>query len=206
MGYSQGGSAAGWATALAPSYAPEIKLIATVAGGVPADARNVAESLDGTLAAGLQFYALIGFQQAYPGRFPLDAALNDAGRAAVATLKTQSVTDTLAGFPFTTFSDLSTGETIQQFDARPDVAAVYAANNLADQPAPRVPVYQYHAAADEIVPIAQARALFDTWHAHGVRVSFTVVPGDHVLGETAGLPGAVAWLDARFANLPLPAS
>ncbi len=74
MGYSQGGGASAWAASLAPSYAPDLNLITDVSGGVPADVQNVAESLDGSLIGeGLQLYALIGLQQAYPGQFPLDA-------------------------------------------------------------------------------------------------------------------------------------
>jgi predicted esterase len=66
-------------------------------------------------------------------------------------------------------------------------------------------VLQYHAAVDEIVPIGQAQALHQAWCAAGVRTVFTVVPGDHVAGETAGLPAALAWLSDRFADYPRPA-
>ena len=111
---------------------------------------------------------------------------------------------TLASYPLKKFSDYSTGETIQQFDAQPSVAAVYAQNNLITRPAPTVPVFQYHAALDEIVPIGQARALNQTWCADGVRTVFTLVPGDHIAGETAGLPAAIAWLTDRFAGHPAP--
>ena len=206
MGYSQGGSASAWAASLAPSYAPDLNLITDVSGGVPANVQNVAESLDGSLIGeGLQLYALIGLQQAYPGQFPLDSNLSAAGLATEASLKTQCVVQTLASYPLKKFSDYSVGgETIQQFDAQPDVAAVYAQNNLITRPAPTVPVFQYHAALDEIVPIGQARALNQAWCAEGVRTVFTVVPGDHIAGETAGLPLAIAWLSARFAGQPAP--
>ncbi|MEU4390922.1 lipase family protein [Kribbella sp. NPDC023855] len=204
MGYSQGGGASSWAASLAPSYAPELKLITDVSGGVPADVRNVAESLDGSLIGeGLQLYALIGLQQAYPGRFPLDESLSAEGRATMASVKTQCVVQTLASFPLKRFSDYSTGETIQQFNARPDVASVYAENELSARPAPTVPVYQYHAALDEIVPIGQARSLNRAWCAKGARMVFSVVPGDHITGETTGLPGAVSWLADRFAERPV---
>jgi Secretory lipase len=99
MGYSQGGGASSWAASLAPSYAPDINLITDVSGGVPADVRNVAESLDGNVGAGLMLDALVGLQQAYPGRFPLDPTLNETGRAAVATVKTRCVVQTLVSFP-----------------------------------------------------------------------------------------------------------
>jgi hypothetical protein len=205
MGYSQGGGASGWAASLAPSYAPEINLITDVSGGVPADVRNVAESLDGNVGAGLLLYALVGLQQAYPERFPLDPALNDAGRSAVATVKKQCVVQTLAGFPFTRFSQFSQGgETIQQFDARPNVASVFAENDLGGRPAPTVPILQYHSVADEIVPIDQARTLHDQWCSKGARAVFTLVAGDHIAAETAGLPAAIGWLSDRFTGLPAP--
>lgn len=205
MGYSQGGGASSWAASLAPSYAPDLNLITDVSGGVPADVQNVAESLDGSLIGeGLQLYALIGLQQAYPGQFPLDASLSATGKATEATLKTQCVVQTLASFPLRRFSDFSTGQTIQQFDAHTDVAGVYAENDLITQPAPKVSVFQYHAAVDEIVPIGQAQTLHQAWCAAGVHTVFTVVPGDHVAGETAGLPAALAWLSDRFAGLPAP--
>ncbi|MFF1607110.1 lipase family protein [Amycolatopsis sp. NPDC058278] len=95
------------------------------------------------------------------------------------------------------FSGYSTGEMIRQFDARPDVAAVYAENNLTTRPAPTVPVFQYHAAFDEIVPLGQAQALNRAWCSAGVRTVFALVPGDHIAGETAGLPAA------RLAGRPL---
>ena len=65
-------------------------------------------------------------------------------------------------------------------------------------------MFQYHATLDEIVPIGQARALNQTWCAAGVRTVFTVVPGDHITGETTGLPAAIAWLTDRFAGRPAP--
>jgi hypothetical protein len=81
---------------------------------------------------------------------------------------------------------------------------VFAENNLGGRPAPTVPILQYHAVADEIVPIGQARALHDQWCAKGARAVFTLVLGDHIVGETAGLPAAIGWLSDRFAGLPAP--
>jgi hypothetical protein len=205
MGYSQGGGASSWAASLAPSYAPDLTLVTDVSGGVPSDVQNVAESLDGSvIGEGLQLYALIGLQQAYPGSFPLDGVLSADGKATEASLKSQCVVQTLASFPLRKFTDYSTGESIQQFDARADVAAVYVQNNLINRPAPTVAVLQYHAALDEIIPIGQAHALYRAWCARGANMVFTVVPGDHITGETTGLPTALAWLTDRFAAHPAP--
>ena len=113
---------------------------------------------------------------------------------------------TLFSYPLKRFSDFSTDETIHQFDAQPSVAAVYAQNNLITRPAPTVPVFQYHAALDEIIPLGQAQALHQAWCAQGVRTVFSLAPGDHVAGETAGLLPALAWLADRFADHPAPST
>jgi hypothetical protein len=65
-GYSQGGTSAGWAAELAATYAPELDLRGVFAGGVPADLRAVAESLDGSPFVALMFMAAVGYDAAYP--------------------------------------------------------------------------------------------------------------------------------------------
>ncbi|MBO0512863.1 lipase family protein, partial [Streptomyces beijiangensis] len=47
MGYSQGGQASSWAAELHDSYAPELKVVGTVTGGVPADLLEVAAYNEG---------------------------------------------------------------------------------------------------------------------------------------------------------------
>ena len=74
----------------------------------------------------------------------------------------------------------------------------------ATQPQRARSIFQYHASLDEIIPIAQARALNQAWCPQGVRTAFTIDPGDHVAGQTTGLPAAIAWLSDRFTERPAP--
>lgn len=203
-GYSQGGGASAWAASQQPSYAPDIQLVANASGGAPADVKATADYLDGSLGAAFLLYAYIGLAQAYPDQVPLHSVLNSAGEAAVQTAKGQCVPESLLTFPFKRFQDFTIGgQTLEQFEATPSVATTLASINLADQPAPAVPMFQYHAILDEIVPIQQAQTLNEQWCAAGAAltpVQLSLV--DHVTADFIGAPAAVNWLADRFAGRP----
>lgn len=205
-GYSQGGGASTWATVLQPSYAPELRLRATAAGGVPADAKAVGDSLNGNVGAAFLLYSLSGFAEAYPTRFPLAANLNAAGKATVAAVNTQCVSDSLARYAFRDVgSYLKAGTTVAQFQAIPSVAAVLAENTITGKPmVPKVPVLQYHGLADEIVPLGQALELRRAWCRRDVAVTFVGVPGEHLTASVQAAPLAVQFLADRLAGRPFP--
>lgn len=206
-GYSQGGSGSGWAASLQPTYAPELRLVADASGGVPADAKAVGDSLNRNVGAAFLLYSVSGFGAAYPARFPIASHLNAAGKAVLAAVNTQCTTDSLPKYAFTDVSTyLRNGETIAQFEQIPSVAAVLAENTLTTRPALRVPVFQYHGLADEIVPIAQALTLHATWCAKGVTTVFVGVPGEHVTASAEGAPLAVQFLADRLAGRAVAAS
>lgn len=78
MGYSQGGGAAGWAAELAGSYAPELKVKGTAAGGIPGDLTAVADFVEGGPAVALALLASLGLDAAYP-ELDLENYLNSTG-------------------------------------------------------------------------------------------------------------------------------
>lgn len=207
-GYSQGGGGSAWATVLQPSYAPELRLKGTAAGGVPADAKVVGDSLNKNLAAAFLLYSVSGFQAAYPSAFPVSSYLNAAGKAALADINTQCTTDSLTKYAFT---DVNTyfkpGTTVASFEAIPSVAKVLADNTLTTKSlVPHVAVFQYHGLGDEIVPIAQALALHTAWCGKGVTTTFTGLPGDHLSTSAEGAPLAVNFLTDRLAGKAVVAS
>ena len=68
MGYSGGSLATGWAAALQPVYAPELQknIVGAAVGGFAANITAIAESVDGTIFAGLITLALNGLANEYP--------------------------------------------------------------------------------------------------------------------------------------------
>lgn len=202
-GYSQGGGGAAWATVLQPRYARDLHLVVAAAGGIPADPKAVGDSLNGQLGAGFLLDALIGNEVTYRAQWPFSPMLNAAGVAAVRTDEGECVNDSLTTFAFKDLNTyLKAGHTLQTFESLPSVARILAANQLADQPRPRVPIFQYHAGGDEIVPLAQAQALHRRWCAEGVQTRLDLEPGEHITGSPEGSAAAITWLRTGFAGLP----
>jgi hypothetical protein len=206
-GYSQGGAAAGWAASAAPQYAPDVHLVAAAAGGVPADLAAVGKALDGKPGAGLLFSALIGLGNAYPD-IDLDGLLDDAGRAGAARLSQSCLGDqAFNAVGGVHVADVTVGhQSFAAVAARPAVARALAATNLVSAPPPKVPVLQFHATSDELVPFAQAAALHRSWCAKGVDTRLDTEPGGHAAGATRGGGAAITYLGDAFAGRPLPGS
>ncbi|MFD9941622.1 lipase family protein [Nonomuraea sp. NPDC059023] len=196
MGYSQGGASAGWAGQLQPSYAPDLRLKGVAAGGVPADLKAVAQSLDGGANFGLAAAAGVGFDAAYD-ELDLFNDLNDRGKALMTDAADDCVGDLgkLAGLRF---SDLSPIDLMNQ----PKWLARLAENRLGARP-PRVPVFLYHARGDEIIPHAVGSTLRSEYCRAGVNARWLSIPGgNHVLGAVEGGPLAIEWLALRMYGLP----
>jgi hypothetical protein len=66
-----------------------------------------------------------------------------------------------------------------------------------------VPVYQDHAAGDEIVQPAQAAALHQAWCAAGVTTRYDLLPAEHVTGGAESIAPFTAWLATVAAGLPV---
>lgn len=201
-GYSQGGGATGWAAALAPGYAPDVKLVGSASGGVPNDLKVVGANLNGSPFGGLLGDSIVGFAAAYPKLANFDAISNAKGKQVAAQLKTECVNDNISKHAGLNITDLTKQHlTYSQFVSLPGEAKILRLNHLATAaPAPKVPVLQYHSTGDEIVPLAQAYKLHQTWCAEGTKTAFVTYPGEHLTGDTAGAPGALAFLGSRFAG------
>ncbi|MFF5445866.1 lipase family protein [Streptomyces sp. NPDC012888] len=197
MGYSQGGQAAGWAAELHGSYAPELNVKGTAAGGVPADLRRVADFNDGSYGSGLIFMAAAGQDAAFP-ELDLDSYLNPAGRLLVGFFKENCVVvDAVAG-SFKRISDLTTSNPLD----RPDWQARLDQSRLG-RTAPAAPVYQYHALGDELIPYGVGRQLRADWCGRGADVHWeTIWVGEHVSGVITEAFEAQNWLADRFAGRP----
>ncbi|SDP12598.1 Secretory lipase [Klenkia soli] len=205
QGYSQGGGGAAWAASLAPDYAPDLAVEGAAVGGVPADLGALAQGLDGGPAAYFGLLGVIGLDAAYPDAIRLDERLNARGQQVVAQLRGECVggAGTLST-AFTSVADYTAdGSTLEQLLAEPDIAAVISENDLATRPVPTVPIYQSHAAADEIVALGQAQDLHATWCAAGATTRLDLLPAEHVTGQVESLPLFGAWLGAVSRGLPV---
>ncbi|TDD67925.1 lipase [Actinomadura darangshiensis] len=197
-GYSQGGAAAMWAGQKQPGYAPELKLAGVVGGGVPSDLAAVGLPLEGKDPFGFLLYSMIGMDHAYP-ELDLDSYLNDAGRAAVTGMEGGACTlELLLDYRGKTIPDY--------FTASPFATEAWldrvAQNQLGLEPV-KVPVFQYHSTADEIVAFGQAKELRDNYCKLGVPVTWRTWDGiSHITLVYRGDKDAMAFLADRFAGKP----
>lgn len=201
MGYSQGGGAVGWAAELAGSYAPELNLKGTAAGGVPGDLPAVAEFVEGGPVVALALLASIGLDAAYP-ELGLENYLNDNGRDLMEKAEDLCLVsvDGIATLGSTLFSSR-----MDYVHTDPLASPAWSARldeNKLGSTKPKGPVFQYHGVVDEMVPFAQARDLRRTWCNKGANVTWSVLPGEHILGMVEGVVPALNWLSLRFAGVP----
>jgi secretory lipase len=196
-GYSQGGGAAAWAGELQPSYAPELRVKAVVAGGVPADLRAVAAPLGGTPAFGVMPMAAIGFDAAYP-ELDLETYLNPLGSTLVAAAKKTCLAAIALSFIGMTVGTVTTSNPL---DA-PAWRVRLEENRLGAHP-PSVPIMLYHGwPFDEAVDYHQAETLMREYCAAGARVTWHRYLGEHAIAAVAGLNDAQYFLRDAFAGRP----
>jgi Secretory lipase len=196
-GYSQGGQAAAKAAEIEGTYAPELDVRGVAAGGVPSDLARLIPTLNGSIFFTLLGYAAIGLNSAYP-ELNLESYLNDTGRQLLAQARNSCVADGILQGPFQSIENLTTSNPLNV----PAWQSRIAEQRLGTV-APRVPVFQYHADLDEIIPFDQGTTLRDAWCARGARVQFSeLVLNEHALGVLAGQAPVAQFLADRFANAP----
>ncbi len=212
-GYSQGGGAAASAAEMQPSYAPDLDVRGTYAGGPPADLRAVAAALDGGLATGLLGYAVNSIYAGYPEtRADIDGALAPAGRQALDDIAAQCVPETIAryGLHRTTEWTKDGRSLAELIDALPSVSAVVDEQRIG-RSTPGSPVLIVQGRNDDLIPHNQATRLAADWCAQGATVEFRteeippIAPGfvvGHGLPMVSGLPSALDWMTDRFDGVP----
>ncbi|MFI6578417.1 lipase family protein [Nocardiopsis sp. NPDC050513] len=196
-GFSQGGGSAVWAAQLHPEYAPELPLVGVAAGAVPADLHQVAEFLDGGTYFSLMSLAAIGLSSAYP-ELPLEERMTDDGAELMDTLRDSCTVDAIPHGMFRTMDGITTAELLNspEWQAR-------LAENLPGGTAPTVPLFMYHSALDDAIPMGQAEELRDTYCAAGANVQWRrTYSGSHVMSLFIDHDRAHDWMADRFAGEP----
>lgn len=214
-GYSQGGSAAGWAAEHAASYAPELNVVASAAGAPPSDLNQVLDSVDGGLLMGVLGYAAIGILSKDPElrREIYDEVLNDRGRAWFDTAGRTCVLGTVLDSGFTSTRDLTAdGSSLKEVLARyPQILREMERQKLG-KGAPTAPTMLYGSVGDDVIPIGQIRELRDAWQAKGAPVTYVedqtpMIPGQIAVGHgPALLANAVGVVDFLWLHLLADAS
>ena len=209
-GYSQGGSAAGWAAEHASRYAPELNVVASAAGAPPSDLNAVLDSVDGGLLMGVLGYAAVGLLSKDTALRDeiYDTVLNDRGREWFDMAGRTCVVGTALDSAFTDTSDLTVdGSSLKEVLGRyPQILAEMERQKLG-KGAPTAPTMLYGSIGDDVIPIGQIRELRDAWEAKGAPITYVedqtpMIPGQLAIGHgPALLANAVGVVDFLWAHL-----
>ncbi|TSD99240.1 hypothetical protein FOS14_12845 [Skermania sp. ID1734] len=202
-GYSGGALATGWAVQEQPRYAPELNVVGAAFGGTPADPRAAGKAMDGGIASSVFLMAVIGTSREYPELDTYRSLLNDQGRQAEQVLGGRCIEDGAIAYPFRRFSDFTT---VPDPLDDPRLASVFDQLTLGKS-APTAPVYLYHAAHDEGMPLAAVAKLDADWCRQGSRVWFVVDPlAEHISLAVTAIPGVLSFLADRFTDRDAPSN
>ena len=212
-GYSGGSLASGWAAALQPKYAPELKknLIGAALGGFVTNITATAEATDGTLFAGLVPNALSGLANEYPEFKKI--LYQKVSKAATDNLR--QGTEHCIGGAILYFAEdqYFTGDD-RAFPGgygllkEEVVNKTILENNLMQMDKdylPDIPIFVYHGALDSIVPISNVHVTYKNWCDWGINsfeFSEDLLNG-HITETIVGAPAAITWLEARFDGEPV---
>lgn len=198
-GYSGGAHVTGWAAQMQPTYAPELKLVGAAVGGVPANYAAVARNIDGGPFAGFEFGLFDSLVRAYPSA-GISALLNAGGQEDLETIKGMCQSQMLSTFAF---RKLSQDATVADPLSAPEIANAFTLTQLGLTGAPQIPIYDYHANTDEVVPVGLDNDMVTLWRAKGTKVQEVRDPiGEHAEEIDARLPAVLDFLRDRFSGKP----
>ena len=205
-GYSGGGMTTAMAAALASTYAPELRIVGSAFGGAPLSIEKMARGLgeESHPAFGLAMAAALGLEREYPDAMPVTPTLNTHGLALRDSIANACTNGILAHGAGQSLSDVADADAAFALLDRPAVQTVLDANSVEQTPeVPTAPVYEWHASDDVLIPVDSITATLRRYCDAGVPVRSEVVSSpDHLSAAVIGLPGALQFLDDRFAGVP----
>lgn len=205
-GYSGGSIATEWAAELHPTYAPDLtNFQGAAAGGLIANLTNVILTINKGFFAGLGFAGVQGLANAYPAVASLvDASFVSADKAAeFRRLGAECLVPALATGAGHDFDDYFASGLDRLIDDEAVRAVLNETGQMGHTGVPTMPLYVYHAAGDEVAPVADADAVVAALCARGTVVEYRKnVVGEHATEDILGAAGALAWIEARLAGEP----
>lgn len=209
-GFSGGGQATAWASALMGDYAPELKsnVIAAAFGGLPSNITETVLSTDKTLFAGLIPNGIYGLIHEYPHLEPIfKSHMNETQWARIKLGAEHCIVPSIFEFAFENFIHPNNSYFTDGLDLlrQEDIAKVLLENTLAlnnSTEIPPIPIFMYHGIWDQIVPYVNSERVFKNWCEGGATsIEFaTDLTGGHFSDLMFGLPAAAAWIKNQFSG------
>lgn len=191
-GHSQGGHAALWAAQLAAEWAPELDLVGTVAGGIPADLAAAGEAVAGP-QTGYILLVVAGFLSAYPD-IEASLLLTPSGEAELEIVDEMCAGDVLAHF-----AGRDPAELVLSLDTVEEWAALLEENNPGDVLVD-APILMIHG-TDDFLPVDAVERLHERMCAIGQIAELQIIDGgDHDASWFAVQAQSFDWIEQRLAG------
>jgi hypothetical protein len=200
-GYSGGAIATRAAAALIDSYAPELadSAVGAAVGGVPADYRMLATTMNANLASGMFLAAVFGIGREHPD---ILAHMNNLARwVTTSTLKNACMN--LIELPGALTPPVDIVADIPDPLHSPVADQIFRTTDMSGMKS-AAPLLVYNGAQEFWIPAAGAEQLFHQQCALGVPAIYRSVPGEHFLAGDTGWPELIIWLDQRLRGQPAP--
>ncbi|MEV6214868.1 lipase family protein [Nocardia sp. NPDC051833] len=206
-GYSGGGMATAWAGALQPTYAPELKLSAVVAGGIPADLELMADALGFAPhpGFGLAFAAAMGIEREYPEQVPVSDQLNENGLWFREFTKDACRRFLLFHGIFRNAEQMAASKELMTSQV---ARGVLRENSLVHfTGAPTAPTYIWQGKYDTLTPYGPVAESVAHFCSKGAPVQLqTIEISEHMTAAAAGFVDAWNYVESRFRNEPVPSN
>lgn len=194
-GHSQGGHAALFAGELAPTYAPDLKVLGVVAGAPPSGLRALVDRLATSKFRGYVFMVAAGFKAAYPD-LDLNAVLTPPAVQRLGIVDTACTDAVFKAFETTPYADLVKPAGLD--------SGAWAAKTALNEPGTKkiaAPVLIVHGDKDEQIPVDTSATLQQRMCKLGTSVERRVYAGqDHRGAALASISDVMVWMADRLAG------
>ncbi|KAH8433271.1 uncharacterized protein LDX57_010906 [Aspergillus melleus] len=200
-GYSGGALACEWAAELQPSYAPELRFEGAAIGGLLPNLTSAIETINMGPFSGAAFVIMIGVAKAYEELHGwLGENLIEASRHQFYGSADSCVLGEFAGGMLNDiFRYFSRGKA--SFADPVPSSILDSAGQMGSAGVPRMPMYVYKGALDEISPIADTDELVHGYCNESVSIEYhRILAAEHLTTAVFGSVNALQWLSDRLAG------
>lgn len=205
-GYSGGSLGTTWGASIHPTYAPEIKLVGSSAGGVIVNISSIAQYNIGKITAGLVFSSINALANQYVELQNLLKQIVFPNKVKTFSLpQTSCLIEIVPAFLFARFTDYFTlGNSAL---THPVVKNVTQRNDLLLlNRFPTTPLFLHHGVFDEILPYSDVEAFYSRLCQNGAKVQLMAgVFSEHGLEAILGAGNAWEFVKDRLNGVPAPA-
>lgn len=200
-GHSQGGQAAAFAAQLAPTYAPELHLIGTVAGSPAVQLQAIADAVTKvtgrSLATGLMVIIANAWSQTYPN-LNADTVLTGAAKLQLGVLGTTCITGDLLSYML-----LPAPKYVKPSGIKQAPWPQLLAENTPGDVKLTAPILVFQGETDPLIQPAFTQTFVHRLCATGTTAALNLYPGKgHNDVVPPSMPDTLAWMADRLAGKP----